>query len=186
MTTPISLTEARQHLKLEEDDDQHDDEIALWIEAAAAHIEDMCGLVCAEREEETFILDGFPRVITLPRRPIDPESIVISYLDGDVEGQLFTDFRSYVQHGWLRIVPAASAVWPATIDGAGTVTVTAKVGYPVPEGDASSICPPQIKVATKMMLGHWFANREAAADKVMVEVPGGVAALLEPFRMRRV
>lgn len=40
-----------------------------------------------------------------------------------------------------------------------------------------------IKSAILLIVGHLFLNREASADRAMDEVPFGVYALLQPFRV---
>ena len=38
-----------------------------------------------------------------------------------------------------------------------------------------------IRLAMLLLIGHWFANREAVSDKSFSEVPLAVDALLQPF-----
>ena len=40
-----------------------------------------------------------------------------------------------------------------------------------------------IRTAMLLLIGPWFSNREAAAEKVISEVPLAVEALLQPYRI---
>jgi hypothetical protein len=40
--------------------------------------------------------------------------------------------------------------------------------------------------AMRMLIGHWYGNREALAGVNMGEVPLGVEALISPYRYSRV
>ena len=49
-------------------------------------------------------------------------------------------------------------------------------------GVADSAVPAPIKHAILLMVGHWYANREAVAPGQMHEVPMAVDALIRPYR----
>lgn len=40
-----------------------------------------------------------------------------------------------------------------------------------------------IEQAMLLLIGHWYAHRESVADVSMSEVPHGVHALLQPYRV---
>lgn len=50
-------------------------------------------------------------------------------------------------------------------------------------GDALSLTP-DIKLALMMMVGHWYANREAVSPEQLTPVPFSYRALLEPYRFK--
>ena len=41
-----------------------------------------------------------------------------------------------------------------------------------------------IKLALMMMVGHWYANREAVSPEQLMPVPFSYRALLEPYRFK--
>lgn len=53
-------------------------------------------------------------------------------------------------------------------------------------GATASAAPDGIKTAAKMMVAHWYENREATVNAEMRELPMGVSQLLAPYRRRRV
>jgi len=58
------------------------------------------------------------------------------------------------------------------------VNITLTAGY----GDAAADVPAPIQTAIKLMVSHWFHNREAVADGAFAEMPMGVSALVSPYR----
>ncbi|MCG7626049.1 head-tail connector protein [Epibacterium sp. Ofav1-8] len=42
--------------------------------------------------------------------------------------------------------------------------------------------PPSVLQAIRLLVAHWYSNREAVAPGVMAEVPYGVKAMLAPYR----
>jgi uncharacterized phiE125 gp8 family phage protein len=81
-----------------------------------------------------------------------------------------------------RIVPAINLTWPTTdyyIPGSVQVTYVAG-SY----GDGIEIasCPASIKLAIKLLIGHFYENREASSQLSLKAIPLGVDALLNPYR----
>ena len=173
MTAPITLAEAKENLRLEADDTSEDTLITTLIAAASAQIEAV-GVVCGQREE-TFSLEGFDASIILPLAPVDIATVAISYLDSDGVSQELTGFRVATMAGLARIYPP-SVGWPSTL----AVTITATVGY------ADGAVPGNVKAIALLLVGHWYANREAvviggAGDTV----PMTAQWLLDTISVRR-
>lgn len=40
-----------------------------------------------------------------------------------------------------------------------------------------------VRTAMLLLVGHWFANREAVSDKSLSEIPLAVNALLQPYKI---
>lgn len=114
-------------------------------------------------------------VIDLPMPPIQSVEGVRYY---DFAGVLQTvDPSAYtVSLGTPgRIQPAYSKVWPISRPTIDSVQVTFVSGY----GDATAV-PENVKVAIKMLVGHWYENREAVSAVSMASVPLVIDALLGP------
>src|SRR3546814_7910845 len=80
MAGAILLDEAKTYLRI--DDDEENAVIQGLIDAAARHIETTYGVVSLAREE-SFIFDGFASQIRVPRVPVDPDNISVTFLDTD-------------------------------------------------------------------------------------------------------
>lgn len=169
---PVSLAEARQHLRVDHTDE--DALIASLIEAAVGHFDGWSGILgrCLEPQTWELALDAFPaKEIRLPLGPIasvasvrltDPSGAELTVSPLDYE----TDLRAV--EGW--IVPSAG--WPATMDVVNAVRVRWVAG---------TGCPEPVRHAILLLIGHWYAHREAASAAAS-ELPLGVSALIAPWR----
>lgn len=66
---------------------------------------------------------------------------------------------------------------PSYYDRSDAIQVTVTAGY----ADAAAV-PEAIKTAIKMMVAHWYANRETVAAQQMSTVPFAAEHLLMPYR----
>jgi len=174
-TEPITLAEAKRHLRIDNTDD--DDYITSLIEVARRAAED--------RMERTLItttwkltLDQFPDAIILPMPRIQAISTVIYTNRANEQVALsntdwFLDADS--EPGWL--VPAVNKSWPLTL-GINAVAVTYTAGY----GNTAASVPAPIKQWILLAMGDLYDQfRSLSAEKPVV--PQNFAdALLDPYR----
>jgi len=177
---PVSLTEAKAHLRVDGSDD--DDLITGLVKAARAYIEEHCrrALVTQTWDLE---LDAWPsgRVIYIPR-PRLQSVMSISYTDANgvtaevSAGDYIVDSAS--EPG--RVVLRSSANWPvAELQAAAGVVVRFVAGY----GAAGDV-PQPIKQAMLLLTGHWYENRETiVVGTVQARLEFTVAALVGPYRV---
>lgn len=170
---PVSLVEAKAHLR--EDSSDHDAEIGMLIAAARTHVEDITGRYWALQTLETTF-DAFPLcAINLPGPVISIDSLV--YLDSNRDEQTI-DSATYTVDAKGRVSLAAGASWPSTAWDLNAVRVQFTVGYEDP-----AEVPAPIKAAILLLVGHWYANKEAVViGKTAVEAPMSVKALIAPYR----
>lgn len=187
----ISLADAKLHLKSESTDD--DTLIASLVLAAGTHIERLTGFVCPARAAEEFVFDAFPcrqRPFLLRLRPVDPDSVTISYIDGAGDTQTFTDFRVWTKHDMTRVGPAFGFCWPRAACLEGAVTITADVGVAGSStGTPDTTAPENIKQISRLLLGHFYRNREgiiAGSSVGAIELPQSITDMIEPERLKRV
>lgn len=192
---PISLEEARQHLRLDATGSPpaHPDDalIAAQLTAAREYAENFLGRTLSVYTYE-LLGDEFPVAgggIELPMPPIVGVQS-IKYLDGaGVEQTLSpSDYQYQVDVGFSTyLFPAEGKTWPTTQSGvANAVRIRYEAGYDdgssSPEGPQ---LPKSIRAAILLMLGHLYWNREATTQSGLSEIPLGVAALLTPYQLRR-
>lgn len=175
--TVLSLAEAKEHLRV--DDDEQDALIAGLIMAAEDHVERMTGLVL-ERRTICEAITGFGgRIRTWPIASID----VVEYVDGaGVDRQLqSTAYRVNKAARPARLMNVG-APWPALGRLNGTVALTLTAGF-----EDSTNVPAGVVQAIRMIVGHFFRNRDAVVTAGSpVEVPIAVDMLLEPYRPRAI
>jgi len=183
---PVSVDEAKVHLRVDTPDE--DALIDDLIRAARQYVETFTrrALITQTWDDKR---DGFPCGDGTIELPIAGVSSVtsISYVDTNGDSQVWsaalyqTDLPTGPKAPFARICPAYSQYYPQTRSQMNAVTVRFVAGY----GAASSTVPASIKSAMKLLVGHWFQNREAVAVGIGIgglQVPLTVDHLLWPYR----
>jgi uncharacterized phiE125 gp8 family phage protein len=134
-------------------------------------------------------LDGFPcdgEPIELPLAPVISVTSV-TYTDTNGDSQTWssslyqTDIPTGPKAGRARILPAYSQYYPSTRDVFNAVTVRFVAGY----GAAASSVPASLKSGMKLLIAHWYEQREAVVVGIgigVLPVPETLDALLWPYR----
>ncbi|MCH8240719.1 MAG: phage head-tail connector protein [Proteobacteria bacterium] len=153
VTEPVSLADARAHLRV---DTKADDAlVSAAITAARAYAEDFTHRKLITQTVE-IRADGFPAAFRLPVAPVITITS-IKYID--TTGTLITlaaDQYKLVQSTTPPlIVPAYSVTWPTTRAEMDAIGIILSVGYGVVSDDV----PPTIIEAIKLLLGHFYTNR---------------------------
>lgn len=136
-----------------------------------------------------YKLDAFPSddcAIELPLTPVSSvTSITYTATDGTAtvwSSSLYqTDLPSGPKASRARIVPAYGQYYPQTRDQMNAVTVRFVAGY----GAAASSVPASLKSGMKLLIAHWYEQREAVVVGVgigVLPVPSTIDALLWPYR----
>ena len=182
---PLSLAEAKLHLKVDTGDD--DTLIASLITTARETAEVLTGRALASQVLE-YVLDGFPpesEMIYIPRPPLE-ELDNIKYRD--YEGnETEWDASNYIVDADsmpARVTLAYGKYFPDyTPYPAASVRIRYTAGYR-PGGPDSLKIPGQISQALKLLIGHFYENRESVVvGTVANKVPFSVEALLYPYRI---
>lgn len=179
---PVTLAEAKANLLYAATD--QDLFIQSLIMAATAHIEGRSGVLGRSLVTQTWEtrLDRFPGRyggrIELPMPPLQSVDW-INYVDeaGIVQTVQPADYQVDAQHLIGRVRPAYGQSWPVARCEEGAVRIQFKAGYGSP-----AAVPEPLKQAIKLLVGHWWLNREAVGQA------GGphafaVEALIMPFRV---
>ena len=184
---PITLEEARDHLRLVASGSplSHPDDstVEAYIKAATGYAEDRTNKVFAQREF-TLKRNSFSRVMELPVFPVlSVDSITYIDIDGIEQTVAASSIQTITDH-----IPAIVVLDDVpSVDGdtlnAVTITVTAGIESANSPPDADKI-PEQVKQAIKLMVGHFYENREAVSiDGTPSTVPFATDALLWPHRV---
>ena len=128
-----------------------------------------------------WTLDAFPaeRILTVPR-PALTSVTTLDYIDTAGASQTFASSNYIVdssgEPGRIALTPTAS--WPSTQDRIAAVTITYVAGYA-----SADVVPDAIKHALRMLVGHWYENREAVLiGTISKEIEFSVDSLLTSFR----
>ena len=176
---PITLDQAKGHIRVELEEHADDDLIRVQVKAAtlAAETFTMRQFMTATYE---LLLDKFPTVIDVPRPPLRTVNS-IKYIDTDGNKQTLDTSVYTVDTVSMvgRIVLAYEQSWPQTRVQIQAVTVNYDAGY----GTRADI-PPDIIAAIKLYLGHLYENREDVVVGVAVnKLPKASESLLYPYRI---
>lgn len=168
--TVIDLVEARQHLNISHDDDN--DLILSYCEAAHAFIEGVIGrplLTSVYR----YSMDVLPKRFMLgigPVQSVDKIEVGITTIDPALYAIDLDSDPCRVEGKWV----------PRHV-GLGGVKVTFTAGW-----ESRDKLPADLKHAAKMLVSHYYENREAATSggttMQVMEVPFAVTALLDRYK----
>jgi uncharacterized phiE125 gp8 family phage protein len=174
---PVSLVEAKLHLRVDISDD--DAYITGLITAARIYFEATARRALISQTWR-LSLDAWPcsDEIALPRPPLQSVTSII-YKD-DVGAQTTLASASYIvdtdsEPG--RVVLAYGESWPSgVLYPANPIQITYVAGY----GDEGSDVPEQVRQAIKLLVSHWYENREpvVASGAVPKAIPLGVDSLI--------
>ncbi len=188
-TEPLTLTQAKRHLKVEHTVD--DDDITDAIVAARKTAEHLTGRSLTTQTWER-VLDAFPASeLELGMPAADTEDRVLSivsvvYIDANGDSQTMdsADYSldSDTPPGWI-LPSQALGTWPATLDTANAVRVRFTTGYS-PAADKGRAL---LRSWMRMQVGNLYKFREAIVAGVSVaELPSGFhERLLDPYRIWR-
>ena len=176
----ITLALAKKHLNAEEHNED-DTLIEALIKAAYRYAENKTG-TCFEPKEITLVLDSLPPgagKLELQHTPVREVSS-FSYVDptGQTQDIDPAELRLDTRPVMPTLAPKFGSQWPALIAEPESVTITLAVGYEQTPEDAQA--------AMLLLIGHLYANREAASAVNLTAVPLGVDMLLAPYTFTRI
>lgn len=200
---PVSLAEAKAHLRVDASDD--DDMITGWLVAAREQSEAETGRRWVT-QTVTLSLPAFPRrrvnaggypdpweewyppadwflagtgvvgsVIFIPFEPVGAISAVRYWDANGVQQTLDPSlYLTWVAHSPPLLYPAPGQLWPPTQVGRlGAAEVDVTAGY----GTAAAV-PSAAKAAMKLALGYWYEHRGDGPDPAALGLPPGALRLL--------
>ena len=178
----LTLAEAKSHLAIDSDT-SWDGLVTGLVAAAQQHLDGRDGVLgrCIGVQTWEAVEDSIPLSGAM-RLPLPPLVSVLSVRYYDTAGalQTFSPANYTVdttnQPGWIALND--DAAWPETANMVNAVIVRFEAGY--------TTVPQPIKQAAALLVGHWFANREAVVigSAAAGMVPMAVDALIEPYRIR--
>ena len=177
-TEPVTLTEAKAHLRVDASDD--DTLITSQIKAARAWCEAFTRRAFITQTWD-LTLDAWPEcgAIEVPLPPLQSVTS-ITYVDTDGNTQTWNSSKYLVDIKSLpgRITPTYTEVWPVARDQMNAITIRFVCGW----ADANAV-PETVKQGLKLLLGHLYERRESTITGTNVmAVPMATESLLWPYR----
>ena len=178
---PITLTEAKVHLRVEHTDE---DEFITGLIVVARRLLERYTFRSFITQTWKLTLDEFPGfsdAIRLPNPPILSTDFSIAYQDENNAAKTLaaTKYVLDISSEPGRVTPANTETWPSTYDQTGAVVVTYKAGY----GAAASAVPDELKHAIKLLIGDLYKDRESPDRERVEMIPKAIQWLCEPYRV---
>lgn len=174
---PVSLAEAKTHLRVDLSDD--DNYIESLIIMATHVVEQYTRLFIVENTVDVYY-DQFPDYFNLQYGNL--QTVVhLKYYDTD-NSQQTLDSSNYEMDKYAQpalVYRAKGVNWPETYDRPNAVHLRFTGGIEFQEYDAK--LPRPLKHAILLLIGHFYENRQTVADKVQYQIPMTVEYLLNPF-----
>jgi uncharacterized phiE125 gp8 family phage protein len=198
---PISTATAKEWLRIESGVTADDTLIDALVVAARQHVEEYCQIrLITQTVRQT--LDRWPgyranaimpndgRIsdwkngevdyVELIARPVQSITSVTLYDDaGNSDTWASSNYRLSAPGDRSRLVPTDNAAWPSAERRSDAIEIVYVAGF----GNAGSDVPDAILKAMKLLVAHWYENREAVViGTITAELPFAVKALLQPYR----
>ena len=173
--SPVSITEVKQHLRIDSADTTEDVYLLSLIASATRFVEDETGQQLSLAEAK-LTLDRWPsgRELVLPKPPLNAVTGVFYTDPTGIEQTLSPAAYTVDATGKPgRIVLRPGQSWPATDGSANCIRIEFDAGYPTPDA-----VPSNLRHVILLQVGHWFENREAATDRTITEVPLTLRSIL--------
>lgn len=176
----ISTADAKAHCRVDHSDD--DSYIDGLVAVAEGALDGPHGMVGKALITQSWTLTREPLMgkdrLDLPVTPYQSVTS-LRYYDADNVQQTANVANDYIvfgndDYGYIEPVTA----WPAMYDRPDAIELVFVVGF----GNASAV-PQNIIHAAKMMVGHWYENREAVVDYSVNNVPMAVHDLVNIDRI---
>ncbi len=182
---PVTLQQAKTHLRI--DDDQiADDALVIGLIAAATEYAETFTRRAIMTQTWDAFMDYFPQGDSFRLAYPPLQSVAsITYTDTNGDSQTFASSKYIVDNKSkpARIALAYQQDWPVTREIANVITVRFVAGY----GNDPADVPEGIRLAIMLMIGHWYENREAIvampSGMTFQEAPEGAKALLWNHRV---
>ena len=182
---PITTAEAKTQLRVDVADD--DTYIDTLIVSARMLVEAQTNRALITQTWDWILPSWWPR---LPKAEPVPKAPLVSvasvkYLDTDGNQQTVTASDYVVLHAGAqkepgRVVPAFGFSWPSHRVQENAIEVRYGAGY-----GAAAAVPDPIKHAIKLLVSHWYQNREPVnIGNTVNPLPDTTAALLGPYTLR--
>jgi uncharacterized phiE125 gp8 family phage protein len=175
LVEPVTISEAKSHLRIDKDFTDDDLYVQGLISAARHHVETVTDRTLIKSQWQ-MRLDTFPAWdIELPKPPFMLGGVSVTYVPTSGEAPItYTNFRTDMDSTPAVIRPQWNGMWPNCRGAEGDVTVTYWAGY----GESPNDVPAPVRHSMLMLIGSWYANREAVVQGGMNPVPMAVEIML--------
>ena len=178
-TTPVTLTEVKDQLRIEHTDD--DTLINRLINVAVAYtdVQGALGHAMITQKWGQWVNSTPPQTVKLLLGPLIAVTAVKYYdANGTLQTDTLSNYEIFGTEFSSTIGPKEGFAWPVTQDRPDAIRIEYTIGY----GSATTDIPETLRHALMMLIGHWYDNRETTMMDELSNVPYGFDALMDMHR----
>jgi len=174
-TEPVTLAEMKLHSRIDGNDD--DALVTSLIIAARMQIEQMANTKLIT-QTLALSIDSLPDsgILYLDGPVQSVTTFEYTDLDGNLQEWDDTLYQVDITANPARLMPIYDEDYPDILDDYNSIVVTYVAGY----GNAAAV-PAIIKQAIKMLVAHWYNQRETVGEVQGYEVPYAVDNIVKMF-----
>jgi len=178
-TTPVTLTEVKDQLRVEHTDDDTFINRLINVAVAYTDVQGALGHAMITQKWGQWVDSTPPQTVKLLLGPLIAVTAVKYYdTDGVLQTDTLSNYEIFGTEFSTTIGPKEGFAWPVTQDRPDAIRIEYTIGY----GSATTDIPETLRHALMMLIGHWYDNRETTMMDELSNVPYGFDALMDMHR----
>lgn len=173
-TTPVSLAEVKDHLRVTSSDE--DTYLEGLIAAAVSHV-DAEGELGRAMITQTWAqwVSQAPGWVQLRIGPFQA-LVSVQYYDatGTLQTATLSDFETWLDGDFVICKPKDGFNWPEADDRPDAIKITYRAGF----GDTAASVPAGVRHALLILIEHWYQHRGAVTSEGVSDLPLAFDALI--------
>lgn len=178
-TTPVTLTEVKDQLRVEHTDDDTLINRLISVAVAYTDVQGALGHAMITQKWGQWVNSTPPQTVKLLLGPLIAVTAVKYYdANGTLQTDTLSNYEIFGTEFSTTIGPKEGFAWPVTQDRPDAIRIEYTIGY----GSATTDIPETLRHALMMLIGHWYDNRETTMMDELSNVPYGFDALMDMHR----
>lgn len=178
-TTPVTLTEVKDQLRVEHTDDDTLINRLISVAVAYTDVQGALGHAMITQKWGQWVNSTPPQTVKLLLGPLIAVTAVKYYDEnGTLQTDTLSNYEIFGTEFSTTIGPKEGFAWPVTQDRPDAIRIEYTIGY----GSATTDIPETLRHALMMLIGHWYDNRETTMMDELSNVPYGFDALMDMHR----
>lgn len=179
LVTPVTLAEAKAHLRIDSDDDDVLVTRLIAVATAYTDVKGALGQAMITQKWAQWFGSNPEQTVALILGPLQVVNAVKYYdQDGVLQDDDINNYQVFGTEYASYIGPKDGFSWPNAQDRSDAIKIEYTIGF----GDAATDVPDTIRHALFLLIGHWYENREQSTTDNLSDIPWGFEALMNMHR----